>query len=70
MTLITCFVVLCSDEMSVFSASQKRFSVEFVGTDKDQEKLNNLNELTCASALYIGLSSIRALCDLMGGNGR
>jgi tubulin-specific chaperone E len=68
MTLITCFVALCSDEMSVFLASQKRVSVEFVGTDKVQEKLNNFNELTCASALYIGLSSIRALYDLRGGN--
>jgi hypothetical protein len=31
--------------MYVFSASQKRVSVEFVGTDKVQEKLNNFNEL-------------------------
>ncbi|KAG0518296.1 hypothetical protein BDA96_09G163900 [Sorghum bicolor] len=33
------------DEMYVFSASQKRVSVEFVGTDEVQEKLNNFNDL-------------------------
>ena len=60
MTLITCFAALCSDEMYVFSTSQKRVSVEFVGTDKVQEKLNNFNELTSASVSYMGVSSIGA----------
>lgn len=46
------------DEMYVFSTSQKRVSVEFVGTDKVQEKLNNFNDLTSGSVSYMGVSSI------------
>jgi hypothetical protein len=64
MTLITCFAALCSDEMYVFSTSQKRVSVEFVGTDKVQEKLNNFNELTSASVSYMGVSSTGAPDEL------
>ena len=64
MTLITCFAALCSDEMYVFSTSQKRVSVEFVGTDKAQVKLNNFNELTSASVSYMGVSSIGAPDEL------
>ncbi|XP_066325083.1 tubulin-folding cofactor E-like [Miscanthus floridulus] len=52
------------DEMYVFSTSQKRVSVEFVGTDKVQEKLNNFNELTSASVSYMGVSSIGAPDEL------
>ncbi|CAD6251729.1 unnamed protein product [Miscanthus lutarioriparius] len=52
------------DEMYVFSTSQKRVSVEFVGTDKVQEKLNNFNELTSASVSYMGVSSIGAPNEL------
>jgi hypothetical protein len=64
MTLITCSAELCSDEMYVFSTSQKRVSVEFVGTDKVQQKLNNFNELTSASVSYMGVSSIGAPNEL------
>nr|CAB3459885.1 unnamed protein product [Digitaria exilis] len=42
------------DEMYVFSTSQKRVSVEFVGKNKVQEKLKNFNELTSASVAYMG----------------
>eukprot|EP00267_Zea_mays_P055420 XP_020408758.1 tubulin-specific chaperone E isoform X2 [Zea mays] len=52
------------DEMYVFSTSQKRVSVEFVGTDKVQEKLNNFNELASASVSYMGVSSIGAPNEL------
>ncbi|CAD6333663.1 unnamed protein product [Miscanthus lutarioriparius] len=52
------------DEMYVFSTSQKRVSVEFVGTDKVQEKLNNFNELTSASVSNMGVSSIGAPDEL------
>ncbi|KAK3137774.1 hypothetical protein QOZ80_5BG0457050 [Eleusine coracana subsp. coracana] len=46
------------DEMYVFSTSQKRVSVEFVGKNKVQEKLKNFNELSSASVGYMGVSSI------------
>ncbi|XP_062180143.1 tubulin-folding cofactor E-like [Phragmites australis] len=46
------------DEMYVFSTSQKRVSVEFVGKNKVQEKLKNFNELSSASVSYMGVSSI------------
>ncbi|XP_025807024.1 tubulin-folding cofactor E [Panicum hallii] len=46
------------DEMYVFSTSQKRVSVEFVGQNKVQEKLKNFNDLTSASVSYMGVSSI------------
>jgi hypothetical protein len=44
--------------MYVFSTSQKRVSVEFVGQNKVQEKLKNFNDLTSASVSYMGVSSI------------
>lgn len=50
--------LLRSDEMYVFSTSQKRVSVEFVGKNKVQEKLKNFNDLTSASVAYMGVSSI------------
>lgn len=50
--------LLRSDEMYVFSTSQKRVSVEFVGQNKVQEKLKNFNDLTSASVSYMGVSSI------------
>ncbi|CAL4910786.1 unnamed protein product [Urochloa decumbens] len=46
------------DEMYVFSTSQKRVSVEFVGQNKVQEKLKNFSDLTSASVSYMGVSSI------------
>ncbi|KAG2623985.1 hypothetical protein PVAP13_3KG094800 [Panicum virgatum] len=46
------------DEMYVFSTSQKRVSVEFVGQNKVQEKLKNFNDLNSASVSYMGVSSI------------
>ncbi|CAL5097485.1 unnamed protein product [Urochloa decumbens] len=46
------------DEMYVFSTSQKRVSVEFVGQNKVQEKLKNFDDLTSASVSYMGVSSI------------
>ncbi|OEL16397.1 Tubulin-folding cofactor E [Dichanthelium oligosanthes] len=46
------------DEMYVFSTSQKRVSVEFVGKNKVQEKLKDFNDLTNASVSYMGVSSI------------
>ncbi|XP_062230482.1 tubulin-folding cofactor E-like isoform X2 [Phragmites australis] len=46
------------DEMYVFSTSQKRVPVEFVGKNKVQEKLKNFNELSSASVSYMGVSSI------------
>ena len=50
-------LLLRSDEMYVFSTSQKRVSVEFVGQNKVQEKLKNFNDLTSASVSYMGVSS-------------
>ena len=50
--------LLRSDEMYVFSTSQKRVSVEFVGQNKVQEKLKNFNDLNSASVSYMGVSSI------------
>jgi len=44
--------------MYVFSTSQKRVSVEFVGQNKVQEKLKNFNDLNSASVSYMGVSSI------------
>ncbi|KXG22116.1 hypothetical protein SORBI_3009G156400 [Sorghum bicolor] len=50
------------DEMYVFSASQKRVSVEFVGTDKVQEKLNNFNELPTLDGKFVqGFNTLRLL---------
>jgi hypothetical protein len=51
-------ILLCPDEMYVFSSSQKRVSVELVGKNKVEEKLKNLNDLTSASVSYMGVSSI------------
>jgi hypothetical protein len=44
--------------MYVLSTSQKRVSVEFIGKNKVQEKLKNLDELSSASVAYMGVSSI------------
>lgn len=45
------------DEMYVFSASNKRVSVQLLGKDKIQDKLNRFDELTSASLFYLGVSS-------------
>ncbi|KAM3729408.1 hypothetical protein ACB098_12G009100 [Castanea mollissima] len=45
------------DEMYVFSASNKRVSVQLVGKDKIQDKLSRFEELTGASLSYLGVST-------------
>lgn len=46
-----------ADEMYVFSASNKRVSVQLLGKDKIQDKLNRFEELISASLYYLGVSS-------------
>ena len=43
--------------MYVFSASNKRVSVQLVGKDKIQDKLSRFEELTGASLSYLGVST-------------
>ncbi|CAL9038104.1 unnamed protein product [Musa banksii] len=45
------------DEMYVFSTSQKHVSIQLVGKNKIQEKLNHFKELLGASVSYLGVSS-------------
>ncbi|RRT82370.1 hypothetical protein BHE74_00024092 [Ensete ventricosum] len=45
------------DEMYVFSTSQKRVSIQLLGKNKIQEKLNHFKELLGASISYLGVSS-------------
>lgn len=45
------------DEMYVFSATNKRVSIELLGKDKIQNKLSRFEELTGASLAYLGVSS-------------
>ncbi|GKV12409.1 hypothetical protein SLEP1_g23551 [Rubroshorea leprosula] len=45
------------DEMYVFSATNKRVSVELVGKEKIQDKLSRFEELTSASLSYLGVSN-------------
>ncbi|XP_031121632.1 tubulin-folding cofactor E [Ipomoea triloba] len=45
------------DEMYVFSASNKRVTVELLGKEKIQNKLSHFEELTSASLSYLGVSS-------------
>lgn len=49
--------------MYVLSASNKRVSVQLLGKDKIQEKLNNFEELKSASLPYLGVSSPGVLCN-------
>lgn len=43
--------------MYVFSTSQKHVSIQLVGKNKIQEKLNHFKELLGASVSYLGVSS-------------
>ncbi|CAO2828448.1 unnamed protein product [Amaranthus hypochondriacus] len=45
------------DEMYVLSASNKKVSIQLVGKDKIQNKLNHFEELCSASLAYLGVSS-------------
>ncbi|THU69159.1 hypothetical protein C4D60_Mb08t11470 [Musa balbisiana] len=45
------------DEMYVFSTSRKHVSIQLVGKNKIQEKLNHFKELLGASVSYLGVSS-------------
>ncbi|VAH12216.1 unnamed protein product [Triticum turgidum subsp. durum] len=54
------------DEMYVFSTSQKRVSVELVGTNKVRDKLKNFDELSCASVSFMGVSSTGSPEELQG----
>ncbi|KAF5936840.1 hypothetical protein HYC85_024346 [Camellia sinensis] len=45
------------DEMYVFSASNRRVSVQLLGKDKIQDKLSRFEELAGASLSYLGVSS-------------
>ena len=58
--------MLCSDEMYVFSTSEKHVSVELVGTNKVREKLKNFDELMCASVSFMGVSSTGSQEELQG----
>lgn len=42
----------------MFSASNKRVSVQLVGRNKVEEKLKHFDELTSAAVSYLGVSSI------------
>ena len=44
--------------MYVLSTSNKRVSIQLVGKDKIQAKLNNIEELVGVSLSYMGVSSI------------
>uniref|UniRef100_A0A1D1YDC0 Tubulin-specific chaperone E n=1 Tax=Anthurium amnicola TaxID=1678845 RepID=A0A1D1YDC0_9ARAE len=46
------------DEMYVFSARNKRVSIQLVGKNKVEEKLTRFEELLSASLSYLGVSSI------------
>ncbi|XP_057542644.1 tubulin-folding cofactor E isoform X2 [Amaranthus tricolor] len=45
------------DEMYVLSASNKKVSIQLIGKDKIQNKLNHFEELCSASLAYLGVSS-------------
>ncbi|KAK1384329.1 tubulin-folding cofactor E [Heracleum sosnowskyi] len=45
------------DEMYVLSTSNRRVSVELLGKDKIQDKLNRFEDLRSASLFYLGVSS-------------
>nr|GLL32626.1 tubulin-folding cofactor E [Ipomoea trifida] len=52
------------DEMYVFSASNKRVTVELLGKEKIQNKLSHFEELTSASLSYLGVSSAGDPCHI------
>ncbi|URE36845.1 CAP-Gly domain [Musa troglodytarum] len=52
------------DEMYVFSTSQKHVSIQFVGKNKIQEKLNQFKELLGASVSYLGVSSAETSSEI------
>ncbi|XP_074309522.1 tubulin-folding cofactor E [Silene latifolia] len=45
------------DEMYVYSASNKKVSIQLVGSEKIQKKLSHFEELASASVAYLGVSS-------------
>lgn len=54
MNALYCFV---TDEMYVLSATNRRVSVQLLGKDKIQDKLNRFEDLRSASLFYLGVSS-------------
>ncbi|KAG5562458.1 hypothetical protein RHGRI_005252 [Rhododendron griersonianum] len=52
------------DEMYVFSASNRRVSVQLLGKDKIQDKLSRFEELASASLFYLGVSSSGPPCQI------
>ncbi|KAH7841044.1 hypothetical protein Vadar_024881 [Vaccinium darrowii] len=52
------------DEMYVFSASNRRVSVQLLGKDKIQDKLSRFEELAGASLSYLGVSSSGPPCQI------
>ncbi|KAI8568646.1 hypothetical protein RHMOL_Rhmol02G0216600 [Rhododendron molle] len=52
------------DEMYVFSASNRRVSVQLLGKDKIQDKLSRFEELANASLFYLGVSSSGPPCQI------
>ncbi|KAE9452343.1 hypothetical protein C3L33_15756, partial [Rhododendron williamsianum] len=53
-----------ADEMYVFSASNRRVSVQLLGKDKIQDKLSRFEELASASLFYLGVSSSGPPCQI------
>lgn len=52
------------DEMYVFSASNKRVTVQLLGKDKIQDKLSRFEEITAASLSYLGVSTPGDPCQI------
>lgn len=46
-----------TDEMYVLSATNRRVSVQLLGKEKIQDKLNRFEDLRSASLFYLGVSS-------------
>ena len=62
--LIECVDCCVADEMYVFSASNKRVTVQLLGKDKIQDKLSRFEELTAASLSYLGVSTPGDPCQI------
>lgn len=53
-----------TDEMYVLSTRRNRISIQLVGKDKIQEKLNHFQDLTSVSISYMGVSSTGPLHEI------
>jgi hypothetical protein len=58
------FYFIFADEMYVLSTSNKKVSIELLGTSEINDKLSRFEELTNASLAYMGVSSPGIPCEL------